>query len=787
VCDICAKVKITRGSFPQAETRMKDLRPGDVISADIVVAFSKPSRDGYKYVLLLVDHASKYVFVSPLSNREAVNVNHALNYFLSDVAPALGIEVKHFHSDGGAELVGKLILGNLHARGVTTSHSPRDTPEMNSIAERKIKEVKQRCSCMLIHSCLPVAFWWDAFEAAVYITNRLPTKTIIGLSTPYEVLRGTPPNIGRWRQWGCKVYSLKPIAERKKDWDEKAVSGYLVGYAEQNTGYKIYVPAEDKIVVSVHVIVDEVSLSPSDDYLAELTRLQVDVAPGEPQAVSLYEYLIGTTHVDDEDHLRYEITRLGVSKKGHIVGYRRLVTPAGSGTKEESVPIHIADLARLTKSLLPLSPAAVPPGGQRPTDKRARGQDTVGKTAPEMVSDNPTHSADKDISEKVDARGISQKRKKHRRTKAAPHAAFSSRKGVVESLTKTNDVPTKRPISKRTTHHRECKVKAVISALIAEAGADSTPTSYAQALKSPESQRWKEAIAEELKSLYEDKGCWEYVRYPSHKVTPLRPHFVFKKKTHHGEVNRYKARMVVNGSQQVEGINYQETFSPVVKYDTMRMIFAISIIHSMPVHHLDVKTAFINADLEEEVYMFTHPEMKAPSGMMCRLRKSLYGLKQAPRNWNKLLNDFIISLGFKRCLQDTCLYIKMQSNYVVLLAVFVDDILVSCSSKGVMDDVKIQFTERFEMTDFGLVTEFLGVRVMQTPNQTTLDQETYCKSILKKYSNHIGMRNYTDVPMAKDPGLEKDGELTEAQQKYVDKFPYSEIVGALLYLISHMP
>ena len=242
--------------------------------------------------------------------------------------------------------------------------------------------------------------------------------------------------------------------------------------------------------------------------------------------------------------------------------------------------------------------------------------------------------------------------------------------------------------------------------------------------------------------------------------------------------------MVVNGSQQQEGINYQETFSPVVKYDTMRLLFAIAAIFGMSVHHLDVKTAFINADLVEEVYMYTHPEMKAPKGTMCRLLKSLYGLKQAPRNWNKLLNDFILSLGFTRCLQDTCLYMTMREGYVVLLAVFVDDILVACSSIRAMESIKRHFTERFEMTDFGMVTEFLGVRVIQQHTEITLDQETYCQSILKKYSQYIGNRNYTDVPMAKDPGLEKDGELTEPQQLYVDKFPYSEIVGALLYLTS---
>jgi hypothetical protein len=204
--------------------------------------------------------------------------------------------------------------------------------------------------------------------------------------------------------------------------------------------------------------------------------------------------------------------------------------------------------------------------------------------------------------------------------------------------------------SGRTTLPRECKMAAIVSALLAESADTTAPTSYAQALKSLESDKWLESIGEEIHQLFDVNGCWEYVGYPTYKVVPLRPHFVFKKKTHHGEVNRYKARMVVNGSQQQQGINYEETFSPVVKYDTMRLVFAISVMFDMEVHHLDVKTAFINAGLDEEVYMYTHPAMNAPPNTMCRLLKSLYGLKQAPRNWNKLLNEFILSLGFRRCL-----------------------------------------------------------------------------------------------------------------------------------------
>ena len=100
--------------------------------------------------------------------------------------------------------------------------------------------------CMLLRSSLPVAFWWFAVECAVYLLNRLPTKTALGYMSPYECIHDSVPDLKWIRIWGCKCYALKPIAERKKDFDDKAYSGFLVGYSTENTGYIIFVPALDK-------------------------------------------------------------------------------------------------------------------------------------------------------------------------------------------------------------------------------------------------------------------------------------------------------------------------------------------------------------------------------------------------------------------------------------------------------------------------------------------------------------------------------------------------------------
>ena len=145
------------------------------------------------------------------------------------------------------------------------------------------------------------------------------------------------------------------------------------------------------------------------------------------------------------------------------------------------------------------------------------------------------------------------------------------------------------------------------------------------------------------------------------------------------KIDRFKSRFVVDGSKQEKGVDFEETFAPVVKYTTFRLFLALCAAKGYPIHHIDVKNAFINAPLDEEVYVRPHPEMKIPKGYCLKLEKSLYGLRQAPRNWNKHLHEFIMSLGFSRCHEDYCVYTTTVDGHEVLIAVFVDDIFIACA------------------------------------------------------------------------------------------------------------
>ena len=308
------------------------------------------------------------------------------------------------------------------------------------------------------------------------------------------------------------------------------------------------------------------------------------------------------------------------------------------------------------------------------------------------------------------------------------------------------------------------------------------PETYNQAV---ESKEWRDSMWNEIQAL-QNRGCWEKVRTPP-GVKLIKSKYVYKiKKDWQGNVSKRKSRLVVQGFLQEEGVDYYETYAPLPKSATFRLMLALTKTHKLHLHQLDVDSAFPYADLEEYVYMTPPPGMDMPEGYCLRLLKSLYGLKQAPRNWNKNIVTYIKSLGFKQCVLDNCLFVKHVNNEIYLISLYVDDILVAGSNLKEVERIKRQFTVRYEMKDLGELNFYLGMKISRTDDFIKLDQTGYIRDILKKYDyllqGHDG-RTY-NTPMERDLKLRKHERqfMTTKQQVYVSKFPYQNIVGALLYL-----
>ncbi|KAK8535528.1 hypothetical protein V6N12_057044 [Hibiscus sabdariffa] len=204
------------------------------------------------------------------------------------------------------------------------------------------------------------------------------------------------------------------------------------------------------------------------------------------------------------------------------------------------------------------------------------------------------------------------------------------------------------------------------------------PKTYQEAVSSPDSEKWLEAMRSKMDSMLVNQ-VWTLVE-PPEGIKPVGCKWVFKKKTNiDGNVQMtYKGRLVAKGFRQIQGVDYDPTFSPIVMFKSIRILLSVAAFHDYEIWQMDVKTAFLNGKLEEDVYM-TQPEgFVAPgnAGNVCKLQRSIYGLKQASRSWNLHFNDAIEEFGFIKNEDEPCVYTKISGSIVSFIILYVDDILI---------------------------------------------------------------------------------------------------------------
>ncbi|WVZ15405.1 hypothetical protein V8G54_012971 [Vigna mungo] len=257
------------------------------------------------------------------------------------------------------------------------------------------------------------------------------------------------------------------------------------------------------------------------------------------------------------------------------------------------------------------------------------------------------------------------------------------------------------------------------------------PADYVEAKKD---QRWIDAMEEEL-SMTEKSKTWILVDRPQdRKVIGVK--WVFKTKLNaDGLINKHKARLVVKGYAQIFGVDYSNTFAHVARLDTIRLLLAIAAQKSWKVFHLDVKSAFLNGILQEEIYV-EQPQgfVKESEGdTVYLLKKALYGLKQAPRAWYSKIDEYLLNFGFEKSLSETTLYVKHNDTDILIVSLYVDDLLVIGNNTEHIQNFKQEMMKVFEMTDLGVMSYFLGMEIKQGQGEIFICQKKYAKEILKKF------------------------------------------------------
>eukprot|EP00253_Pinus_taeda_P031863 PITA_31863 len=308
---------------------------------------------------------------------------------------------------------------------------------------------------------------------------------------------------------------------------------------------------------------------------------------------------------------------------------------------------------------------------------------------------------------------------------------------------------------------------------------DFEPTSFKEAASHDE---WKEAMQKEYDALIKN-DTWKLVD-PPFGTKPIGCKWVYKNKYKvDGSLDNHKARLVAKGFAQKEGVDYEETFAPTAKWATIQTLFALAAQNGWKVHQMDVKTAFLNGDLKENVFM-SQPEGFAVKGhehKVCKLVKSLYGLKQAPRAWYEKLTEHLLKLNFNHFdLDDATLFVKKVGKTVVYLVVYVDDLLMTGNNESYIASIKKEIGKSFEMTDLGYVHYYLGIEVTQHPKSIFLSQKKYIGDLLNRFC--MTECNPLSTPM------EQNLKLTSIEgKKFEDATKYRQLVGSLIYLTTTRP
>ncbi|KAL0417021.1 UNVERIFIED_CONTAM: Retrovirus-related Pol polyprotein from transposon RE1 [Sesamum latifolium] len=246
---------------------------------------------------------------------------------------------------------------------------------------------------------------------------------------------------------------------------------------------------------------------------------------------------------------------------------------------------------------------------------------------------------------------------------------------------------------------------------VAQCSTMQEPKTYLQASKDA---NWVRAMQEELQAL-EKNGTWALTSLPPTKHA-IGSRWVFKLKFHpNGSVARYKARLVAKGYNQIEGVDYFDSFSPVAKSVTVRIYMSIAAAKSWPLFQLDINNAFLHGHLDEEVYM-DPPEgyTAAQPGQVCKLVCSFYGLKQASRQWNLELTGKLLDYGFTQSAHDNCLFLRRTMTDFIALLVYVDDILLTGTSEDSLNAVKRYLDKLFTIKDLGSAKYFLGLELARS-------------------------------------------------------------------------
>jgi len=746
-CVACVQGRATRTAFGHRGLD-RGTKPGECLHMDTYQV--KVDRDGRlvtEYGLVMKDLHSEHVWHAKVQSKDLVA--EAVIQRVRQAETQFGCVVKRIYADGGTEFINRTLKRFCDEHGKQLHWTPARSQQLNGAAERTVRTSKESASMMLQHCGAPNQLWSWAAGHAAFVWNRTHISAATRV-TPYESLRGKKPSLMHLGgTWGCDAYCHVP-KEQRAALEAKAEPCIYLGHNEAQNAAHVLLLSTRKVICSRDVkfrsdsftfmkafesgdasVRESLTCGDDSEALHDANRMpaqggQESSAPSEAREDSVAEaeeWIVDSIVAERKRRGRTEY-------KVHWSGF-------GSDEDSWEPASQLQDLEALEVWQSQREP---PPPARRSVRHGGHATDDASRAQRYEEVDSDTEEP-------------------------RVHMAMSALRHL--------QLPDEQP-------DRERLMSAVAAGLAALE--QQTPQTYREAMASPDAAKWRAALDKEMRSCVEQE-VWVLVRRDTlpkgTNVLPCKE--VFKLKLdEHGTVVEHKARFTPKGFRQKRGVDFFETFARTGQYKTLRAALSLVAKWDHELAQFDVPTAFLNAPVDEDIYMQL-PEGFEQPGMVCKLQKSLYGLKQAPRNWDKLVHTFITSdMAFKATVSDPSLYYKRsRSGRLMMIYRFVDDMQGSYHRDDATEFQKsvALLQQRFNIKQMATATWMLGMRISRDrkARTITLDQQLYTSKALERYG--LQQCRIVSTPEAVGAAHDTNPEL----DKPTDTQRYMEITGTLMY------
>lgn len=730
-CPSCSigkmKKKINREVVPRKDEIL------DLISIDACGPLPF-SLTGNSYFLQIVDNRSRKTWI--ICTKDRKSIVRELNTWKKVVELQSNKKLKAVRLDNAKELL-SIVNQWVKECGLILQDTEPYTSHQNGIAERSIQTTEGCIRAMLHDAELPIEFWDEAAIASSYLKNRVPTGPVTNekAECPEQVWTGKTPSIDHIRVWGCKCFAkVNPDSHPPGTRQDKLMpvgrEAVLMGFDPETTKqYRIYAPDLGRCIKSSSVNFDEDTKGGQIDLKLKIRT------PNEL------------------------LVRNGSKRQSNNLMASAMPTETVQ-TNRDTVPPTPLPLPALKLPIVEPDPQPPVLAPQQTTSPVPQAPPSPPLQAPEPPPFLPPPR---------DPAPVPPPPRPNLTAASIPWLPALKRK-------RDEDIVDDDRVSKH--------IKALLAMKALELedqqlliGYIPIPTSYEEAINDPDyGPRWLQACNNEIAQLEGNNTYIAEVPPKGANVVTCRWVFAIKYQQD-GTVEKFKARLVARGFSQIHGIDYDETFAPTVRMDTMRAVLALIAIEDLETGQIDVNNAFTEASLSHLIYMEPPPGMDVKQGEYLRLLQSLYGLKQAAHDWYFTCNGEMTKLGFISSESDPCMYINKERKLIVL--VYVDDISIAARSQAEVAWFKTQFAKVFKIKDLGEMTKILGIEIERDrPNKTIrLSQTGYIKKVLKGLDMEQDTHHTTDIPLN---GYDNISPAAPNEER-VDRIDYSRVNGQLMH------